>query len=114
MTPHTTHTPPRKLDLSLALSCAEDDFREECHALYEVTAGSIGRDLCELEALAELTATYAKGVALLLARMEYAAADGGKYALSDLILDALDGELQHGALSVVRAGVARVNARGAA
>lgn len=96
-----TQTTPRKINLSSALANAMDDFDTEVAALYEVP--NTDRDHLELEALARITVAYVRNAKALLLRMEFAANADAKYDLTDLIVDAFDDELQHGALEVFRA-----------
>lgn len=111
MTP-TARTTPKSVSPTFALACAEDEFRDEAYAMYEgVTSQSVGYDLTELETVAEILRNAAMAVEVCLSRMEFAASGYKKHAMTDLILDALDDHFQHGGTAIVRANIAKMDAR---
>jgi len=100
-----TPRPTRTVNPTAALAGAEDDFREECFAFYDHPRPD--GDLIELEALAKLTADFARNAGFIIGRMEYAAGET-KHGLLAYLLDVIDDQLDHGVGSVVRAHVARM------
>jgi len=100
MTP-ATHT-PRQINPASALASAEDDYREEVAAFYD--HANPNGDLNELQAIATITARYARDMETLIGRLEYGAKDQ-PYAFVEYLLDTVDDALDHGAGSVVRAHV---------
>lgn len=107
MTPSLPIHTPRKPSLGAALANAEDEFETQVFAMFEgVTTRSVNADLLELETIARLVTNTAAGLRVLLDRLEYAGTEDRRYSLTELILDAIDHELDHGALSVVKAQVA--------
>lgn len=105
MQTQSTPRPNRTVNPTAALAGAEDDFREEVNAFYEVSSGSVADDLNELEALARITAAYAASVETLMSRMHYARGQGNKHAFMEYLLDTVSDELDHGAGAVVRAQI---------
>ena len=103
-----TQTTPRQINPASALASAMEDFDTEVSALYE--APNTDRDHLELEALARITVAYVRNANALLSRMNFANG-AAKYDLTDLIVDAFDDELQHGALEVLRRHVKKMEVK---
>lgn len=107
MTPSPAPRPAKIANPASALASAEDDYREEVTAFYEVAHGSITSDLSELEAIATITARYARDMETLIGRLEYGARDQS-HGFVEYLLDVVDDALDHGAGSVVRAHARRI------